>query len=276
MLLMRQLMFTLYFTKSSLHPLRVAVPFISHRPFASGTIRMSTQDAGLTDIGENSSVQISTNSDPSISTSWKQLIDVSIAKSRKIRGANFVQVATVDETTMEPRCRTIVFRGFQALPSGHFLAREMGDGTSCVMRMIADNRSSKVRESAACEMLWWFAKTSEQYRIRGKLIYIGSSGLIGDEADKKVLFLARKEQWGNLSDTAREQFFWNDPGINYSGEATVPAGGRDAEGTLLPPPDSFVLMFLLPHQVDYLRLGENYRQVDELKDGVWYSSRVNP
>mgnify|MGYP006205580131 CR=1 FL=1 len=48
------------------------------------------------------------------------------------------------------------------------------------------------------------------------------------------------------------------------------------EGVLLSPQDNFLLMFLLPHEVDYLRLGDNYRQVDQLKDGAWISTRVNP
>jgi hypothetical protein len=76
-----------------------------------------------------------------------------------------VQIATVDETTMEPRCRTVVFRGFQNLPSEHPMARTMDDGASCVLKMITDKRSNKVRESTDCEMVWWFSKSSEQYRI---------------------------------------------------------------------------------------------------------------
>ena len=43
---------------------------------------------------------------------------------------------------------------------------------------------------------------------------------------------ARKQQWGNLSDPAREQFYWHPPG-EYSGESTVPAGGRNDEGKVM-------------------------------------------
>jgi hypothetical protein len=95
------------------------------------------------------------------------------------------------------------------------------------------------------------------------------------ELDEK-LASARKQQWGNLSDPAREQFFWKDPGIPYLGESSVPAGGRDDDGNVLPPPDSFLLMLLFPTRVDYLRLGDNFRQIDEIRDGSWTLSRVNP
>jgi pyridoxamine 5'-phosphate oxidase len=94
--------------------------------------------------------------------------------------------------------------------------------------------------------------------------------------EDKILTSTRKEQWGNLSDPVREQFYWQSPGIDFSGDSIVPAGGRDEEGVLLSPQDNFLLMFLLPHEVDYLRLGDNYRQVDQLKDGAWISTRVNP
>jgi pyridoxamine 5'-phosphate oxidase len=268
MTLMRRLMLTFYLTTSSLHALRVTNQPLS-RKAASITRKMSSQGVGLSDIGGCDDGIVVPPFDNTHLSSWKQLIDVSIAKSRKIRGSNFVQIATVDEATMEPRCRTVVFRGFQNLPSEHPLAREMGDGASCVMKMITDNRSNKVRESTACEMVWWFSKSSEQYRIRGKLAFVGAG-------EDKILTSTRKEQWGNLSDPAREQFYWQSSGIDFSGVSIVPAGGRDEEGVLLPPPDSFLLMFLLPHQVDYLRLGDNYRQVDQLKDGSWTSTRVNP
>ena len=63
----------------------------------------------------------------------------------------------------------------------------------------------------------------EQYRLLGKLKLVG-----GDESDAELLSV-RKQQWGNLSDPAREQFYWQPPG-EYSGKSQVPAGGRDDEG----------------------------------------------
>ena len=189
---------------------------------------MSSHEGGLSDIGSTDSTTTPNNGSSNLS-SWKKLIDVSIAKSRKIRGSNYVQIATVDEATMEPRCRTVVFRGFQNLPSDNRLVVPMGDGTSCVMKMITDSRSNKVRESAACEMVWWFAKSSEQYRIRGELAYVGSSGRFATDGDKGLVS-ARLEQWGNLSDAAREQFFWKVPGIDFSGDSLARAGRRTRPG----------------------------------------------
>jgi hypothetical protein len=93
---------------------------------------------------------------------WKSRIDKSIAKSRKIRGSNYVQISTVDHTTMEPRCRTVVFRGFMKdAPMKNQV--EYGD---CVMKMITDLRSNKVKELESfynkddlernnVEMVWW-------------------------------------------------------------------------------------------------------------------------
>jgi len=223
----------------------------------------SSSSFGLSDLGEKTG-----NEDL---TSWRSRIDLSIAKSRKIRGGNYVQIATVDSETNEPRCRTVVFRGFQEVDESIDC-----DDKPCVMKMITDNRSNKVSEAssdAACEMVWWFAKSSEQYRIRGQLKFVGGKGQF--ELDEQ-LSSVRKQQWGNLSDMAREQFFWKEPGVPYSGESTVPTGGRDEEGKVLPPPDSFLLMLLFPTRVDYLRLGDNFRQVDEIKDGAWTLERVNP
>ena len=80
--------------------------------------------------------------------------------------------------------------------------------------------------------------------------------------------------WGNLSDSAREQFYWDDPGSPFLPSSsssktttmttTPPRGGRDVEsGRVLPPPDNFLLMLLYPFRVDYLRLTDNYHRVDE-------------
>lgn len=73
------------------------------------------------------------------------------------------------------------------------------------MKMITDSRSAKASQSSDCELCWWFPLSSEQYRISGTLRYIGA-----DEMDPGLRIL-RKESWGNLSDRAREQFFWVRP-----------------------------------------------------------------
>lgn len=237
---------------------------------------MSSDSAGMTDIGQVKTSGVTSIPDSTTNEiiSWKARIDKSIARSRKIRGSNYVQISTVSDG--EPRCRTVVFRGFQRLPSDHKVAVEC-DEMTCVMKMITDNRSNKVSEATAqssAEMVWWFPKTSEQYRIRGQLVFVGGGDFAFDE--DTTLSAARKEQWGNLSDTAREQFFWQDPGIPYNGESKVPNGGRDDDGNLLGAPKTFLLMLLLPSHIDYLRLGDNFRQIDEIVEKNWVSTRVNP
>ena len=202
--------------------------------------------------------------------SWRERIDVSIAKSRKIRGGNYVQIATVDADG-HPRCRTVVFRGFSVFSHSPY-----------AMKMITDSRSEKVSQIAAspqCEMVWWFSQSSEQYRITGKL------QLVSGEDTNEELLAARKQQWGNLSDPAREQFYWKQPGVTYEGTPDVPAGGRDEDGKVLPPPDTFLLMLLHPVSVKYLRLTDNMALLDEAasssgictSDDNWHPpKRVNP
>jgi hypothetical protein len=224
-----------------------------------------------------------------VEKSWRGLLDVSIAKLRKIRGSNYVKISTVDAAG-EPRCRTVVFRGFfNNLSSDHQLYNVCGAGQNgdcntesdnkalpCVMKMCTDSRSRKVEENnhqPIAEMVWWFPKTLEQYRIRGLLV------MVGEDEEDKMLIIARKEMWGNMSDPARESFL-NPivPGETYDKKATKDAasniinGGRDEEGKVVPPSTNFFLMLLDPTEVDYLQLMG--RLDTESKE--WSTERVNP
>lgn len=210
---------------------------------------------------------------------WRERIAASIARSRKVRGGNYVQLATVGPDG-KPRNRTVVFRGFglHGGGGGGGGATAASSAASSTMRMITDGRSEKVAQINAspwCEMVWWFGKSSEQYRIAGELRLVGAAD--GDAA----ALAARKQQWGNLSDSAREQFFWTSPGqpieVELGPADGVPAGGRDADGRVLPPPDTFMLLLLEPTQVKYLRLTDNFAQADTVQpDGAWTAARVSP
>ena len=224
--------------------------------------------------------------DPASRKSWRTLLEISNARSRKIRGSNYVQLATVDSDTMTPRCRCVVLRGFQDMPTDHPLALFAADddgssSLSCILRMCTDNRSQKVEQAVqepTAEMVWWFPKTSEQYRIRGEIIFVGGQGKFKYDADEH-LKMARKQLWGNMSDAARESFLKDPvPGQAYAPtQHAVPIGGRDEEGKVVPPPDHFLLMLLKPSHVDYLRLTNQYRQVDVWTNNkIWSSTRVNP
>ena len=138
-------------------------PSLCRRNMTSETGSNVDYGVGQADIGD-----ASPDKDLAEGKSWRELIEISSAKSRKIRGSNYVQLATVDPETNAPRCRCVVFRGFQKLPENHPCSNQFL-GMSCVMRMITDARSQKVRESRAAELLWWFPKSSEQYRVRGSL-----------------------------------------------------------------------------------------------------------
>ncbi len=203
---------------------------------------------------------------------WTSRITKSIAKSRKIKGGNYVQIATVDADGL-PTCRTVVFRGFTNISSKKF-------GEIKTMRMITDKRSEKVSHilnKPAAELVWWFSQSSEQYRLSGELILINPTIKIDDDLDATQLLALRKQQWNDLSDPAREQFFWNQPGVSYSDIAhEIPKGGRDADNHILPPPDSFSLLLLYPTKCKYLRLRDNFAQQDVLIESNWSVNRVNP
>ena len=118
-------------------------------------------------------------------------------------------------------------------------------------------------------------------------MYSYTDNLDKDTKDKlnNYFISERKQQWGNLSDMAREQFYWQEPGVNFVSTSEqakdVPSGGRDDDDKVLPVPDTFLLLLLYPTNIDYLKLGENVRLVDECNyDSTsgynWKSKRVNP
>jgi len=61
--------------------------------------------------------------------------------------------------------------------------------------------------TSPCEMVWWFGKSSEQYRVEGELQLVGATEAVGGPPFSAALAAARKQQWGELAENAREQFF---------------------------------------------------------------------
>jgi hypothetical protein len=102
----------------------------------------------------------------------------------------------------------------------------------------------------------------------------------GWTGDAQILVRERVSMWKQLSDPAREQFFWQHPGLPYSASTDVnpiPTGGKGPDGAVLPPPDTFLLLLLLPKEVKYLRLADNYAQKCSLFEELqWTSARVTP
>ena len=59
-------------------------------------------------------------------------------------------------------------------------------------------------------------------------------------------------------------------------DSNIPSGGRDAEGRILDPPETFLLLLVYPQEVRYLRLGDNFSCRHILVDGNWVARRENP
>ena len=109
--------------------------------------------------------------------------------------------------------RTVVFRGW------------LWD--TCTLTFVTDLRSAKADEiahSAHGEACWYFAKARDQFRIEGSLALVSAT-----EADAK-LARARTAAWTNLSDGAREQFFWPTPGAPVAEQG----GAEPGDGTAAP------------------------------------------
>jgi len=227
--------------------------------------------------------------------SWRDRIDYCMELSRKKRNPPYIQLATIDFSgpVPAPACRTVVFRGFLA---------DQPD----VLKIITDARSEKVahlEKNPQVEVNWWFPASKEQFRIAGRAELHSFGGrVIGEGPAKKEAVL---QQWQQMRDAAREQFFWEQPGETFSGaeyskgrkydfgdtgdgtpvgnletsgtgDSKIPPGGRDSDGEILDPPETFLLLLIYPQQVKYLRLGDNFATIDRLADGSWTTERVNP
>lgn len=146
---------------------------------------------------------------------WRKRIDFALGQARKLKNPPFLQLASIDPGSADsgpfPTVRTVVFRGF--------LEREFQNGRAVVrediFKIITDSRSEKVRHFQAnsnVELNFWFPGSNEQFRIRGKAELVGF-----DDAADSHLRSAVKSQWGQLKDSAREQFWWGNPGVSWQG-----------------------------------------------------------
>lgn len=188
---------------------------------------------------------------------WRSLITRALHKNRSLAYARYVQLATVRENGL-PANRTVVFRGF------------LEDTNQ--LKFITDIRSAKAEQIAkqpAAEICWYFPNTREQFRIAGELILVSADSHPNLQA-------ARIKMWQELSDAARLQFAWPNPG-----EMRV----RTLEAFTPPAPDSiqpvenFCLLLLEPTQVDHLELrGEpQNRSVYHRKENQeWFTEAINP
>lgn len=184
---------------------------------------------------------------------WSEALKRAIRRNRRDAHNRYLQLATLREDGT-PAVRTLVFREFCDI--------------SLELRMATDRRSAKVGEISACphgQVSWYLTHTREQFRLRGVL------RLEGAEASSQH---ARRKLWNGLSEKAREQFYWPDPGRPLDRPSPgVEITGDDG------PPDTFLLLALAVDEVDHLTLrGDPQTRVISRRDerGTWLSEPVNP
>ncbi|NEP03843.1 MULTISPECIES: Npun_F5749 family FMN-dependent PPOX-type flavoprotein [Okeania] len=188
---------------------------------------------------------------------WRSPLARALHRNRSLTYARYVQLATVTAEG-QPKNRTIVFRGF---------LEETNQ-----LKFITDSRSNKVEQiekNPWAEICWYFPKTREQFRLTGKLYLIKANN-----PDPK-LAQVRETTWQEISDNARQQFTWPNPG-----ESKVEIGAFE-----LSPPNpayplsNFYLLLLNPTKVEHLELkGEPQNrwlyQIDNSK--TWSTQDINP
>ncbi|MFQ4146113.1 Npun_F5749 family FMN-dependent PPOX-type flavoprotein [Chlorogloeopsis sp. ULAP02] len=164
---------------------------------------------------------------------WRSAIARALHQNRSLVYARYLQLATVRANGC-PANRTVVFRGF------------LEDTNK--LKFITDARSEKaeqIHQQPWAEVCWYFPNTREQFRITGCLT------LVGSDNSQSTLQVARNITWQKLSDAARLQFTWPDPGKPRI---------EDQAAFAPPPPDpmqplsNFCLLLLAPIQVDHLEL----------------------
>lgn len=167
---------------------------------------------------------------------WRSYLQKALHKNRSQVFSKYIQLATVTQEGY-PSNRTVVFRGFLENSNG--------------LQIITDTRSEKYSHLEANpigEICWYFAKTREQFRIRGKI------DLITENSDNLTLKKARKQAWEKLSNSGKEQFYWLPPKQKKI--------EKEKERQIIDideknPPSNFCLLLLNPHQVDHLELRGN-------------------
>jgi pyridoxamine 5'-phosphate oxidase len=171
---------------------------------------------------------------------WRSPLARNLHKHRSEPQARFLQLATIAANGY-PANRTVVFRGFL---DGSIGTHPAGNQ----LKFVTDARSQKVsqiEQNSKCEACWYFPKTREQFRITGNLISINYACL------DLEMQAARYTAWQELSDPARLQFAWPEPGQLRADDPQYFYSHQPHE---MLPLDNFCLLLLEPVQVDRLEL----------------------
>jgi pyridoxamine 5'-phosphate oxidase len=188
--------------------------------------------------------------------SWSSAIARALHRNRALAYSRYLQLATI-RPDGRPANRTVVFRGFVS-PKNQ-------------LKFVTDSRSQKIEHlfyNSWSEACWYFPKTREQFRILGKLV------VVDRDCEDVALSQIRHSTWQELSDNARIQFTWPEPGKPRSEAAAFQVESCDRSV----PVTNFCLLLLEPIEVDVLELkGEpqnRYRYV--YQDDDWLREEINP
>jgi len=201
-----------------------------------------------------------------------------------------VQIATVDPETGRPSVRTVVSRGFlpQRFVDGDY-ASSTSKEESCCLTFITDDRSAKFghlgrgeKQGAPIECCWWLDEAGVQFRIAGRVLVATSR-----TADP-VLRAAVAETWGRLGDSTRRQMYWPHPGVPRGDGQSAEPEVMTEDGEISLEASHFVLLIVVPDDVDELHLGGGQHRVmyrranadpaslESLRGAVWSETSVNP
>jgi pyridoxamine 5'-phosphate oxidase len=203
---------------------------------------------------------------------WRPALARALHRNRALANSRYAQLATVS-VEGRPANRTIVFRGFSEDKSAEDKSAELTAAELTAaknsLKFISDQRSEKVpqlQQNPWAELCWYFPKTREQFRILGQVQIVDAQTADRRQAD-------RHHTWHNLSDAARSQFAWPNPGSDR-----VTAGFETAPPDPLTPLPDFCLLLLDPVQVDHLELrgAPQNRYLYTLAEGKWSVREVNP
>jgi pyridoxamine 5'-phosphate oxidase len=222
---------------------------------------------------------------------WQQQLTKSLHVNSSQVQSKYYQVASVCSNG-EPKNRTMVFRGFLS-------------GTQSLLS-VTDSRSEKIEEwqgdnKSRFEICWYFAGSREQFRLAGEVALISNSldpsyedWVLGKQTKQSIL----KQQWSNLSTTAREPFYSNSPKAPFAENSmpSMPQNRLVNKGAVLKKKcnsnhttptnivsnqadmsDNFCVIIFIPHTVDYLDLKSKPQQrcLYAIQDG-WKERPVNP
>ena len=179
---------------------------------------------------------------------WLQQLKRAIRRNRRDAHNRYVQFATLG-LDGKPRVRMVVFRGFSLSEASFFI--------------ITDARTEKVKELTQCpdvEVSWYFTHTREQFRLQCSAV---------THSDGADVELYRDALWKGLSDAAKAQFFWPEPGL--------PSGEGQSLEITPHPPETFVVIECRPQRVDHLVLAKPQRRtLSDLTASGWTEVSINP